>query len=87
MQNILFIYALLGCDKTSGLHGLGKGSSLKAFRESAYVGEQAYLFSKAYDCSEFTPGRIDSVCLRTSIGGLPIQRKIDNFDSLRYTMF
>ena len=36
MQNILFVYALLGCDKTSSLYGLGKGSSLKAYREGAY---------------------------------------------------
>ena len=74
-ENILFINALIGCDTTFSLYGLGKGSSLKAFRESAYFGEQAYVFSKAYDCSKFTPESIVSAGEKNI--SLPVQRKID----------
>ena len=78
-------YALLGCDKTSSLYSLGKGSSLK---ERLHTFENRFInvFSKPYDCSEFTPESIVSsgekalVCLYKG-------KLTDNLDSLCYTMF
>lgn len=40
-NHILFIHALLGCDTTSRLYGIGKGASLMRFRASRTFCEQA----------------------------------------------
>lgn len=42
--HILFLHALLGCDTTSHLHGIGKGKSLKMFQSSQHFREQAQVF-------------------------------------------
>lgn len=42
--HILFLHAVLGCDTTSRLHGIGKGNSLKKFRSSQHFHEQAKVF-------------------------------------------
>ncbi len=44
-NHILFIHALLGCDTTSRLYGIGKGSSLKMFTASHPFREQAKVFN------------------------------------------
>ena len=46
-NNIFFIHAILGCDTTSGLHGVGKGTSLKKFYESHHFRNQAKVFNNA----------------------------------------
>ena len=43
-KNILFLHAVLGCDTTSRLHGIGKGNSIKKFRVSKYFSEQVISF-------------------------------------------
>ncbi|KAJ8050970.1 hypothetical protein HOLleu_04363 [Holothuria leucospilota] len=43
-QNILFTHAILGCDKTSPLFGLGKGLSLKHIRTDVCFRAQAKVF-------------------------------------------
>ena len=43
-EHILFVHIILGCDTTSRLHGIGKGSSLKQFKESGIFREQADVF-------------------------------------------
>lgn len=43
-NHILFIHALLGCDTTSRLYGIGKGASLKRFRASHTFRKQAKVF-------------------------------------------
>ena len=45
-NNILFIHAILGCDTTSRLYGLGKGLSLKRFTSSALFRDKAEQFFK-----------------------------------------
>ena len=40
-QHILFLHAVLRCDTTFRLHGIGKGASLKKFQTSNTFGEQA----------------------------------------------
>ena len=44
-NNILFIHAILGCDTTSRLHGIGKGTSLKTFLISHHFRDQANVFN------------------------------------------
>ena len=43
-SNILFIHAVLGCDTTSRLFGIGKGTSLSKFKGSSLFREQAKVF-------------------------------------------
>ena len=42
---IFFIHAILGCDTTSRLHGIGKETSLKKFCESHHFRNQAKVFN------------------------------------------
>ena len=44
-SNILFLHAVLGCDTTSHLYGIGKGTSLKKFKLSRHFREQAKVFA------------------------------------------
>ena len=44
-NHILFMHAFLGCDTTSHLFGIGKGTSLKRFRASTTFREQAAVFN------------------------------------------
>ena len=44
-KNILFLHAILGCDSTSRIHGLGKGMVLKAHEKSAMFRNVASMFS------------------------------------------
>ena len=44
-SNILFLHAVLGCDTTSHLYGIGKGTSLKKFKSSRHFREQAKVFA------------------------------------------
>ena len=43
-NNILFIHAILGCDTTSSLYGIGKGMSLSKFNATSMFHEQAKVF-------------------------------------------
>ena len=43
-NNILFIHAILGCDTTSRVHGIGKGTSLKKFTTSPQFRQHAAVF-------------------------------------------
>ena len=47
MQHIFFIHAILGCDTTSCLHEVGKGTSLKKFCGSHHSRNQAKVFNNA----------------------------------------
>lgn len=43
-EHILFAHALLGCDTTSRVFGLGKGVALKHLRSGAYLNTQTEVF-------------------------------------------
>ena len=45
-SNILFLYAILGCDTTSQLYGIGKATFLKKFKSSRHFQEQAKCFAR-----------------------------------------
>lgn len=51
-QNILFIHAVLGCDTTSRVHGIGKGAALKMFMTSPQFVENAKAFQDSNSTKE-----------------------------------
>jgi len=81
-SNILFLHAVLGCDTTSQLYGIGKGASLKKFRASKYFQEQAKLFcaTSATQKDIIAAGEQALVVL---YGGKPRE----TLDCLRYKLF
>ena len=44
-SSILFLQAILGCDTTSQLHGIGKGNSLKKFRDCNHFHDLSVAFN------------------------------------------
>ena len=81
-NNIVFIHAILGCDTTSRLYGLGKGLSLKRFTSSALSRDKAEQFCKkdATVDDAKDAGKAALVCLYSGKEG-------GNFDGLRYAKF
>ena len=81
-NNILFMYAILGCDTTSRLYGLGKGLSLKRFTSSALLRDKAEQFYKkdATVDAVIDAGEVSLVCLYSGKEG-------DNVNGLRYAKF
>ena len=80
--HILFLHALLGCDTTSRLYGIGKGSSLKKFKSSGHFREQA----KVFDVQSASPQDISAAgeqALVITYNGKPGEE----LDSLRYQRF
>ena len=47
-KHILFLHSLLGCDTTSRLYGIGKGSILKKFTESTPLQQAAVVFDSPH---------------------------------------
>ena len=80
--HMLFLHAILGCDTTSHLYGIGKGTSLKKFKSSTHFREQAKVFDaqSAFAEDVVVAGEQALVCL---YNGKPAER----LDSLRYTRF
>jgi hypothetical protein len=83
-SNILFIHALLGCDTTSRIHGLGKATGLKKFKASAYFKDQARLFSGDANAVSkedvIAAGERALVCLYSG-------EKDESLNTLRYSRF
>ena len=44
-NSVLFLHAILGCDTTSHLYGIGKGASLKKFKSSLHFRQKAKVFN------------------------------------------
>lgn len=81
-ESILFIHAVLGCDTTSRLYGLGKGASLNKFMMSTLFQTQSQQFL-AEDASPDVveaAGEIALVCLYKG-------KPDESLDSLRYKRF
>ena len=81
-NHILFIHALLGCDTTSRLYGIGKGASLKRFRASHTFCEQAKVFD-THSASIHDVVDAGEKALVIIYNG----KSTDTLDSLRYQRF
>ena len=81
-NNILFIHAILGCDTTSRLDGVGKGTFLSKFKASSMFREQAKVF---HSNSASTHDVIDAgeKALVLVYNGM----STDTLDSLRHKRF
>ena len=56
-KHMLFLHAILGCDTTSCLYGIGKGTILKKFKEKVTLQQAAIMFDNPHS----TPAQIDQV--------------------------
>ncbi len=81
-KHILFLHALLGCDTTSQPHGIGKGNSLKRFRESNYFRTLAKAFDSplATDEGITIAGERILICMYNGKPG-------ESINSVRYKRF
>ncbi|XP_048577422.1 uncharacterized protein LOC125559782, partial [Nematostella vectensis] len=81
-KNILFEHTILGCDTTSALYGLRKGSSLKMLTSDATFRQQADIFHQADAAKNdiAAAGETDLLCLYKGL-------KDETLDSLRYARF
>jgi glucosamine 6-phosphate synthetase-like amidotransferase/phosphosugar isomerase protein len=81
-NNILFIHAILGCDTTSRLLRIGKGTSLKKFCESHHFRDQAKVFNNTSASKKevIEAGEKALVCLYNGKSG-------ETLDSLRYRRY
>ena len=81
-NNILFIHAILGCDTTSRLYGIGKGMSLSKFKASGMFREQAKVF-----CSDSAPTHDVIEAGEKAVVLLYNGMLTDALDSLRHKRF
>lgn len=82
-ENILFIHAILGCDTTSRLHGLGKSLSLTRIKNDVFY-KQAQVFMKPEMTAEsiIAAGEIAVVLLYNAAA-----LEGETIDELRYKRF
>ena len=80
--NILFVHAILGCDTTSKIHGIGKGVALTKIRTEALFREQANVFNHpgASKVEVIMAGEKALLCLYNC-------KSDESLNSLRYTNF
>ena len=81
-DKLLFAHALLGCDTTSRVFGIGKLEALKKLRSNAFFREQADVFQDQQATPEdiCIAGENSLLCLYNSRAG-------DNIDPLRVQHF
>jgi len=77
--NVLFVQAILGCDSTSGIHGIGNSLALKKITKDAQFQKQAEVFNNqdATKSDIIAAGEKSLVCLYNS-------RSLESLDLLRY---
>lgn len=81
-NNILFLHAFLGCDTTSRLYGIGKGTSLSKFKASSMFREQAKVFNSDSASTHDVVEAGEKALILVYNGKLT-----DTLDSLRYKRF
>ncbi|EDO39052.1 predicted protein [Nematostella vectensis] len=82
-KNIMFAHAILGCDTTSALYGLGKGLSLKMLTSDVTFRQQADIFHQADAAKNDIAAAAGETALLCLYKGL----KDETLDSLRYARF
>ena len=81
VKSILFIHAILECDTTSSLYGIGKGLSLKPFMHKEQFKQQAITFSNELSSKE------QIVAAGQRALAILYNGKDDDLDQMRYSMF
>ena len=80
--HILFLHAVLGCDTTSRLYGIGKGASLKKFSSSSHFREMAKVFARKSVSSDDIAAAGEQALVSLYNG-----QQAESIDSLRYKRF
>lgn len=81
-SNLLFVHAILGCDTTSGVYGIGKGAALKKIKASKEFQDIAEVFDTAHVLKD------DIISLGEKAMLILYNYKCDeSLDSLRYVRF
>jgi len=83
-DNLLFIHAILGCDSTSRLFGIGKGMALKKVKNDTSFLEQAKVFRQS---QEKVGKGIIIVAGEKALVSLYGGKKEESLDMLRYRRF
>ena len=83
-SHMLFLHALLGCDTTSHIYGIGKVTALKKAMTNEHFRKQAHVFELATPTVEelVTAGEQAIVCVHGHGGNIG-----ENLDDLRYKGF
>ena len=81
-KHIPFLHAFLGCDTTSCLFGIGKGSIIKKFRENKSLQQAAIVF----DNPNATQAQIDHAG-EAAFVVMYNGKKSDTLDGLRYKKY
>ena len=82
-DNLLFIHAILGCDTTSRLFGLGKGLAVKKMKNDALFYEQAKVFNQTQQMAREDIIAAGEKAIVSLYGGV----KEETLDTLRYRRF
>ena len=80
-DNIFFLLAILGCDTTSHLYGIGKGTPIKKYDFYQHFREQAKLFHSSLTVDEVVAAG-DNALVSLYNG-----KQGDRLDSLRYRRY
>lgn len=81
-SNILFVHSFLGCDTTSRIFGIGKGSSLKHLNENQVFCEQGRIFQNPKSSKESVVRAGEKAMVSLFKG-----RDAEDLDKLRYQRF
>ena len=81
-KHMLFLHAVLGCDTTSRLFGIGKGSILKKFKEKAKLQKAALIFDNLHS----TQAQIDQAG-ESALVLIYNGKKGDSLNGLRYKKY
>ena len=81
-NSVLFLHAILGCDTTSHLYGIGKGASLKKFKSSLHFREKAKVFN-AVSATHMDIAAAGEEVLVSLYNG----KQHEQLDALRYKRF
>jgi 5'-3' exonuclease len=81
-KNMLFIHALLGCDTTSRIHGIGKGAFLKQFLSDGEFAAKAEIFNQSIEDTSK-----DAILDAGEKALLAIYKTNDSLDAFRYNRF
>ena len=80
-HDLLFLHAILGCNTTSRVHGIGKAAALKRYANSIHFREQAKVFN--------SPSTVDDIVVagENALVSLYGRKPGDKLDSMRYQRY
>ena len=78
---LLFLRAMLGCDTTSRVHGIGKGAALKKYANSLHFRKQAKVFNSSFTVNDVVVAGENA--LVSLYGGKPGEK----LDGMRYQRY